>query len=149
MASTQLSSVSDAARIDFRRRAVRSFSAILSTALAFAGSAPALAAEQTACGKPGQPWIKFERGDSEHVPPGLDAIAALGLRSDVELIATFSADSSEPQPAAQTELSAPAGLRKSTLIHKGTQFVVLSFMRSDFEVPTCCRMRSAACWAFC
>ena len=65
------------------------------------------------------------------------ARSKLGLRSDVELIATFSADSSPEQSDTQPELSAPPGLRKSTLVHKGTQLVVLSFLRCDFDVPAC------------
>ena len=67
------------------------------------------------------------------------ARSKLGLRSDVELIATFSQPDppGQPEQHAEPELCAPRGLRKSALVHKGTHLLVLSFLRCDFEVPAC------------
>ena len=64
----------------------------------------------------------------------------LGFRSNVNLVATLSLNSDLVQHELgekRLEIPAPLGLRKSTLLHAGTELWVLSFLVSDFDVPEC------------
>jgi DNA-binding CsgD family transcriptional regulator len=64
----------------------------------------------------------------------------LGFRSNVDLVATLSLNSGldqEEHTETRLDVPAPLGLRKSTLLHAGTELWVLSFLVSDFEIPDC------------
>ena len=74
MVFTQLSFASDAVRIDRRSCRAGILSALLAAVLVLAGPARAAGGEPEQCGKPGQPWVKFERGDPKRAPQGFEAI---------------------------------------------------------------------------
>ena len=109
MAFTQLSFANDALQIELRRRVLGVTTVLLAMALAFASAEASASEPGAACGKPGQPWIKFEHSDPEHAPQGFDAIVQ-HVRAELALkqIEVCFAGTGEP-PIATVQLTAKSG----------------------------------------